>query len=299
MRSFFQHKYGILALSVIALGALAVLAVGLRDLSFSAAQPLFREDAESPTPLPPRERIGDLFGEISVQSQITFWGIAGLLVVLIGLLLTPDGRKALLRIFLRTAATYWALYFFMKYYGEQIASMFNFEGRMADAMEDSVEAAPPPVFEPPQPSPWLSYTASILVILFILFVLWRLFVHGARVLAERGNGEKPLKEIARIARSSLRELKADGMDSTDVIMNCYFRMSRVVADKRKLTRADSMTPAEFASQLEQAGLPGDAVRRLTRLFEGVRYGDRRSGPRDVNEAVACLTSILTYCGEMI
>ena len=89
------------------------------------------------------------------------------------------------------------------------------------------------------------------------------------------------------------------MDSTDVIMNCYFRMSRAVSERRQLTRSESMTPAEFALQLERAGLPGDAVQRLTRLFEGVRYGGRRSGPKDVNEAVSALTSILHYCGETV
>ena len=52
-------------------------------------------------------------------------------------------------------------------------------------------------------------------------------------------------------------------------------------------------------RLERAGLPGDAVRRLTRLFETVRYGDKRSAPKDVSEAVNCLNTILHYCGETI
>jgi hypothetical protein len=82
-------------------------------------------------------------------------------------------------------------------------------------------------------------------------------------------------------------------------MNCYYRMSDAVADKRDLQRKDSMTPSEFAVRLEQAGLPGEAVRRLTALFEAVRYGDRRSSQREVNEAVACLNSILIHCGEPV
>jgi hypothetical protein len=88
-----------------------------------------------------------------------------------------------------------------------------------------------------------------------------------------------------------------GRDSSDVIINCYLRMSDVVADKRKLQREIAMTPQEFALRLERAGLPGDAVGRLTRLFEIVRYGDRKSAPKDVNEAVSCLNTILHYCGE--
>jgi hypothetical protein len=82
-----------------------------------------------------------------------------------------------------------------------------------------------------------------------------------------------------------------------VIVNCYLRMSDVVADKRRLQREIAMTPQEFAVRLERAGLPGDPVRRLTGLFEMVRYGDRKSAPRDVTEAVNCLNAILRSCGE--
>jgi hypothetical protein len=60
-----------------------------------------------------------------------------------------------------------------------------------------------------------------------------------------------------------------------------------------------MTPHEFALRLEQSGLPGEAVGRLTRLFEAVRYGDRKSAPKDVTEAVSCLKTILHYCGEPV
>jgi Domain of unknown function (DUF4129) len=60
-----------------------------------------------------------------------------------------------------------------------------------------------------------------------------------------------------------------------------------------------MTPGEFATRLEQAGLPSDAVHRLTHLFERVRYGGHRSATPEVNEAVACLTTILQYCGEAV
>ena len=88
-------------------------------------------------------------------------------------------------------------------------------------------------------------------------------------------------------------------DSTDVIMDCYYRMSDIVFEKKNMDRSASMTPSEFASQLENAGLPSDAVRRLTRLFESVRYGGRKSDSVSVNEAVACLTTILHYCGETV
>jgi hypothetical protein len=76
-------------------------------------------------------------------------------------------------------------------------------------------------------------------------------------------------------------------------------MTRVVDARRGLFREYAMTPAEFALRLENAGLPREPVSRLTRLFEAVRYGARTSSQSDIDEAVACLTSILKYCGEAI
>ena len=107
-----------------------------------------------------------------------------------------------------------------------------------------------------------------------------------------------MDEIIKIARSSLRDLSS-GRESTDVILKCYFQMNDVVAEKKKVRRDLSVTPAEFATRLERSGLPGDAVRRLTRLFERARYGSRKMEPKDINEAVACLTAILQYCGETV
>jgi hypothetical protein len=74
-------------------------------------------------------------------------------------------------------------------------------------------------------------------------------------------------------------------------------MSNVVNSKRGLQREHAMTPAEFASRLERAGLPREPVDRLTRLFESTRYGSHKSGTPEITEAVTCLTSILKYCGE--
>jgi uncharacterized protein DUF4129 len=129
-----------------------------------------------------------------------------------------------------------------------------------------------------------------LVVIWLLYQGWKRYVSL--------NARKPMDEIAKIARSSLNEL-GSRRNSSDVIINCYLRMSEVVSDKRHLYRTTAMTPHEFALHLEQAGLPGDAVTRLTRLFEAVRYGARKSGPQDINEAVHCLKTILHYCGEPV
>jgi hypothetical protein len=129
----------------------------------------------------------------------------------------------------------------------------------------------------------------------MLWLVWKLYRAWEEI---RQVKSVPLQDIARIAHSSLRDL-SNGRESTDVILNCYFRMSDVVADKKRIQRMASMTPAEFALRLESSGLPRDAVQTLTRLFESVRYGSRKAGPKETNEAVACLTAILQYCGEPV
>jgi hypothetical protein len=295
MRSFFQNKKFTLLLAILALSALTVLALGLKDVQFKAAQPLGRRDIQLPAI---DFDLTQTFKEGAFRSQVVFWIVAILLVSLVSLLLTPDGRKRLLRLLWRLFASYWLLYFVFKKYGTKIASVLNlsFGGFPPSQPNGETTEVPPPVFVPPQPSSWLSYLVSILLVLVFVILFWRAWVFWKQV--SLAYNEKPLEELAKIARSSLHDLSQGG-DSTDVIMKCYFRMSSVVSDKRRLHRKDSMTPAEFAVRLEEAGLPGDAVQRLTRLFEAVRYGGHRTQQKDVNEAVACLTSILAYCGESV
>lgn len=295
MRSLFEKKPWVLLLSILALGALTVLSVSLRSVSFSDAQPIGREEAE-PGAATPETRM-EPFSEVSLQSKIIFWASLTVLVILIGILLSPEGRKRMLRMLVRVAFSLWALYYLFNNYPE-LFLIFNLRlnaGASADET-DAVADIPPPVFTPPQETPLLSYLVSLMVILFVLFLLWKLYRTWMEANSSSRSGS--LQGIAHIARASLRDLSS-GRESTDVILNCYFRMSDVVADRQNMQRGLGMTPAEFAVRLERSGLPGDAVRRLTRLFESVRYGERKAGPRDVNEAVACLTTILQYCGESV
>lgn len=295
MRSLFQNKRWILFISILAMGALTVLAIGLRDVSFREAEHFAREEAEQAETVAPR--LAQPPPEISLNSQLVVWAAIFLLVLLIGILLSPEMRKRMFRLFFRVAFTYWALYFVFSRYGDVIASFGQgLAAPAANAPANGAGDLQPAVFEPPQESPWLSYFVAVTLVLLAAILAWK----GMRYWrAYRGGGDgQSLDELARVARASLRDLSS-GRDSTDVIMNCYFRMSDVVADKRHLQRGAAMTPAEFSLRLERAGLPGEAVKRLTRLFENVRYGGHRSGPVEVNEAVACLTTILHYCGETV
>jgi hypothetical protein len=74
-------------------------------------------------------------------------------------------------------------------------------------------------------------------------------------------------------------------------------MTDVLQQKRGLKRRIYITPSEFAVVLEKIGLPADAVRRLTALFERVRYGGKHSTRKDIDEAIACLSEIVEACQE--
>ena len=293
MRSIFENKRLVLVFAVLALGALTVLATSLSEVPFREGQRFVREEVEQ-APVPPSV-VEPAFVDVPFWQQVLALILLGLMVILIGLLLSPEMRKRMFLLLIRGALTALGIYYLLKNYGDQILPFNLQEAVESVASEES--AVPVPMFQPPSVSPAFSYLISFAFALILLFVIWLAY----RSWQSRYAGlkrSKPLDEIAKIARSSLHDLSS-GRNSSDVIINCYLRMSDVVSSKRQLQREIAMTPHEFAVRLERAGLPGDAVTRLTRLFEGVRYGDRRSGPKDVNEAISCLTTILHYCGEPV
>lgn len=296
MRSLLGNKRLVLLLAVLALGALTVLAVSLNGIPFREAQHFASQEAEN-APLPP-EPLPKIYIEIPLWKQIVVIGLVVLLVVLVILLLSPKWRKRVLLLIIRAILWTAAIYFVLR--SPIVAGLISdilkgLNPLTAQRLQQGDETlAPLPAFEPPQVSATFSYLISFAFALIFLVAVWMLYRGWQRYMLL--NTKKPLDEIARIARSSLDDLSS-GRNSSDVIINCYLRMSDVVAEKRRLRRAEAMTPQEFALHLERAGLPGDAVAGLTRLFEGVRYGDRKSGPKDVNEAVRCLRTILNYCGE--
>lgn len=294
MRSFFENKRWILVISVLALGALTVLAVGLSDVPFRGAQ-TFRRESEAGNLRTFSQNLLNSIVDIPLWQQISVWILLLIMIVLIAALLSRELRKRLLLIVIRVGITYWALYIIFTRYHDMLLQMGS-----TPAPSGTVQVAsggtPIPTFIPPQAISLTSYLVSFGIAVLLVLLSWKLFKLWKENSANSSSSS--LHKLAGIARSSLHDLSS-GRDSTDVIMNCYFRMSDIVESKRNLSRNKSMTPTEFASRLEQAGLPSDAVHRLTRLFERVRYGGHRSATPEVNEAVACLTTILQYCGEAV
>ena len=295
MRSFFTNKLWIILVAVLALGALMALAVGLENIPFREAQPFGREEAPSSARINPIDLINAVMS-IPLKTQLGIWVLFVMLFVFIGMLMSPEMRKRLIKIAIRVAITYWALWILFTRYRDVLAQIGLNLAPLGETPNVPSNGAPAPVFTPPPAASWISYLVSFGVVALMIVVIWKLNALWKELNAPVDLS--PMQKLAGIARSSLRDLSA-GRDSTDVIMNCYYRMSDTVLEKKNMDRSASMTPSEFASQLENAGLPSDAVRRLTRLFESVRYGGHKSDPVAVNEAVTCLTTIVKYCGETV
>ena len=295
MRSFFTNKLWIILVAVLALGALMALAVGLENIPFREAQPFGREEAPLARTNPIDLMINTVLS-ITFETQMAVWGLFVLLFVFIGMMMPPEMRKQLIKIAIRVAITNWGLWILITRYREMLAEMALNLASLGETPNVPSNGAPAPVFTPPPAASWISYLVSFGVVALMIIVIWKLNALWKELNAPVDIS--PMQKLAGIARSSLRDLSA-GRDSTDVIMNCYYRMSDTVLEKKNMDRSASMTPSEFASQLENAGLPSDAVRRLTRLFESVRYGGHKSDPVAVNEAVTCLTTIVQYCGETV
>ena len=293
MRTFFQRKPWTVTLSAVALTALTILAIGLKDLAFRPTL-RFQQTQEEQAQLTAIKEIVDQIVAVPFQTHLMMWGALLLVVVLMGFLLSPKLRKQLLLAFLRTALIFLALTYLLQ--NNKLPFLKNLQfAPQAGENPNNIGLPAPPVFLPPQISPFLSYVLSLgVALLFIGLVLIvnRWWAKQKKLLAD----ELSLDDIARIARSSLDDISRGG-DWENVIINCYARMSQVASAKRGLHRHESMTPGEFASLLKNAGLPADAIQRLTRLFESVRYGEGRSTQKENDEAINCLTVILLYCGE--
>lgn len=292
LRRLFAQKWVILVVSLVATTMMILLASGLHDVQFEPGHSLGR--AESRTVQVSIDQAVQEVVRVPLWKRITYWLLLFVLVLLISALMTPEGRKRLIRMFLVFVASFWAIFYLLENNLLTLPDLTMGAGDEASAA--ALDEIPPlPVFTPPDLPGWVNYLISVGVVLALLALTWSLHRLWQRIKLS-SSAPDALKDLASVARSSLRDL-SDGADWADAITNCYVRMSEVVSHKRGLYRQAAMTPAEFAYRLERAGLPGNPVRRLTRLFESARYGAHKPAQTEINEAVSCLNAILHYCGE--
>jgi hypothetical protein len=100
----------------------------------------------------------------------------------------------------------------------------------------------------------------------------------------------PLQSLADLAGQAARELRSGG-ELRNVVLRCYREMSARLSERQRISLRQAMTAREFERDLLATGVRDEHVHRLTRLFEGVRYGRHSVGPQEEAEAVACLEAI--------
>ncbi len=284
-------KRWLLLLSVVIIAAVAVLASSLHDVHFEPGRPLSFDNA-NPAPASLDSGI-ETITKTPLWKVLLFWLVFVINLLVFFWLLPPEMRKRVLRQMLSLALGMLAILIALRY---GLIDLPFLRSKPVETSNPSAFGAggntPLPTFSPPHVAPWWVFLISFVVLAAFLWLLWaayRWWLRPARRYSD-------LDAIRNIAEASLGAIAA-GHDWGDVIIQSYVRMNEAVQASRGLQRARASTPREFAERLEQAGLPAHAVQRLTRLFESARYGAAGSSQNDINEAVACLNSILQACGQ--
>ena len=138
---------------------------------------------------------------------------------------------------------------------------------------------------------WLIWGAVVSLALIMALALVGL---GRLLLRYRERQPSPLAELADQAEDAVEAIRA-GADLRDTVQLCYYRMSQTLQQQRGIRREIAMTPREFEAYLGRSGIPVEHVRRLTRLFEQVRYGAKATGKEDEHQALLSLGAIVEYC----
>jgi hypothetical protein len=135
--------------------------------------------------------------------------------------------------------------------------------------------------------PAVIWAAGIVLATAVILLAVRMLV------ARRRRDSRPWEREVEHARQALLE----GQDLREVIIRCYRRMGEGLQEARGIEREAFMTTGEFEELLTEEGLPRDPVRRLTRLFEAVRYSLRQPAPGEEQNAILCLDAILEHCRQ--
>lgn len=164
---------------------------------------------------------------------------------------------------------------------------------------------PAPVLRPPlpeaasQPKPLPTFTntpsdTAVWLTTLAVVVLIVACAAGLIWLIARRQRPSPLQELASGAQDALNAIQAGG-PLEETIVRCYRDMCAVLQSERNVERSASMTPSEFVRVLQSKGLPIQPFQQLTRLFEELRYGGGKPGPREEQHAIESLTAIVAAC----
>ncbi|MFC1936037.1 DUF4129 domain-containing protein [Chloroflexota bacterium] len=140
-----------------------------------------------------------------------------------------------------------------------------------------------PLGQPPQELIWLVIIALVLSIGFLAFKILK-----------RPYSMQLEDQLLQEAEFAVNALKS-GMDLRNVIIHCYFEMTRSLKEEQGIERSHNTTAQEFGEWLELKGFPPVPVHQLTYLFEKARYGKGQMSNNDEKTAVESLDEIIQFC----
>jgi membrane protein implicated in regulation of membrane protease activity len=146
--------------------------------------------------------------------------------------------------------------------------------------------------EPVNPPRWSPFLLFFILLGIAGLLSWRFL---SRFWGRREGG---LESLADLAGEAAAELRA-GAGIRDTVLRCYAEMSELLGKREQIPSGlrKCLTPREFEGLLRRAGVQSEHVARLSRLFEKVRYGGRRTGPEEAGEAISCLEAIQRAYGR--
>jgi len=281
-----KKRFLLIFLSVVATAAIILLTSGLPSLSLEYEGQRLPRMPRQPGATGGSTRSGELF---SVAVRV-FFIVAGAVLPfgIILYLVSPGARKRLLRDLIALLIVLLPLYLLWRAEPGTFDGLGDFQPAPAPAEE--LPPAPEVAYTP-EPRQWLLVVATVAVALVVTGIV---IAVGWTIWRRRQRPSPSLDRLAEQAEEAIDAIEA-GADLKDTVSRCYVEMMEVLREERGLHRQRAMTPREFEARLEEAGVPTTQVRRLTRLFEQVRYGNKRLGKEEERQAVIALTSIVRFC----
>jgi len=149
------------------------------------------------------------------------------------------------------------------------------------------------------PLPWLGWLLGALALLAglatLAVALVLLFAERLAEWWDRRNRIGTAEPLRAAVEESLDDLTTES-DPRTAIIKCYRRFEHVAA-RARVPRAPWQTPEEFMREtLARLALPGEAVERLTRLFEVARFSHHPLDSLERDLARAALEEIRVALG---
>ena len=284
--------------------AIIFLAAGLPEFRLLPAQPfpyaLFFDNASFSSPNTPLPGLPASALELAVLLGILFLALV-LVLWIITFIIRPKARKRMLT----RIITYFILLLLMSgllNVMRQLApNLVNAPDRStAGSLPEtpfSVEDIPTPPTFILQPPVWLAPLITLILVSLLLGTFWFLWQRRTinPLIPDQGG---PLKNLVQEVQLAVEQIQR-GSDVRDTVLSCYQAMNQVLKEQQGIQRQKAMTARDFEHHLVEFGLGDDHIRRLTRLFEKVRYGAKPTSSQEESEAIACLTAIVEAYGRAI